>query len=203
MYALLALAAVTQQVETVRIPPPVAPPARLIVRDAPLGQIKLALPDLVIGKLRMVDDVTPEFEVRNRGIVAATGPIRVSACVYLGKETNGVYYTNYCAALRSVGTIQPGASKWVRFECFLDGRGPTEIDRQFGGPTGPACVPLAFTEQPVSRFTAYVDPAPDAAERARRSEPKALRTECGDDFGCVREANERNNDGDFTAPFPS
>ncbi|MEO5971776.1 MAG: hypothetical protein ABIP91_00210 [Sphingomicrobium sp.] len=209
MLELLFLAA-AGQLQTIRLPPPVAevPPAPSApVRQAVPTPVELALPDLTITGIRVINEQIADFEVRNQGSAATAAPVRIRACVYLGRGLNGVY-TIRCSPDLSAGVLAAGQSKWVKVDCFLDDGGVTPTGGGggiFGSPGGfkarkPQCADLTFGAEKIAKYDAFADPAPRVRYSEGPAAPAAVQPDCGDEFGCVRETNERNNRREFPAP---
>ncbi|MEO6360655.1 MAG: hypothetical protein ABIO43_08790 [Sphingomicrobium sp.] len=196
MIQVLLLAAV--QLQTMRLPPR---PAPIATAPSQVSEVT-AFPDLLISGIRVVGETNAEFEVKNQGQAASGQAVPLVACAYAGDK-------HYCSSSRSVGVLGPGESKWVRFDCFYS---PPRMTSGSGGGlfgsvevrTG-STAPQCDTPGSITKYTARVDTKPSMAddyfEKNGPSAPAALRPDCSEEYGCVRESNEANNRAEFEAPF--
>ncbi|MEO5773191.1 MAG: hypothetical protein ABIQ32_03600 [Sphingomicrobium sp.] len=167
------------------------------------------LPDLFVRSVHKVGDVAAEFEVVNQGGGAA-GRFTLMSCAYAGDK-------HFCSASQSVAGLAAGASRSVRVDCFYSAERIASAGASgglFGGmrlpsdSTPPQCdTPVTNDNPAITKYSVHIDSrlrsqADEYFKQTGKAAPAALDRECAEDFGCVRELNEKNNDPLFEAPFP-
>ena len=187
MIALFLFAAA--EVQAVRLPPVVVPPpapqavprviSPTVIQTAPGADLTATvLPDLVVKAIR-VEDGGMHVQVANEGNADARG-FTVRASASIGPRQ----------ASTMIGGISPGlaagASQWVQVVGFF----PT------GEPAYPPPAPLELSKATAARATA--DPKPSGISGWGGGAPSlpggAPKATCTDAYGCIREANEDNNE---------
>lgn len=190
----IASAAVQPQVlvvQPVQPRPVVIPPATVEPQVRPViispvvedisRQVRVNLPDLVIGNVRRTGPETIEVEVKNQGGAAAAGPIRVTATGVSGMG-------HYPTPDRRLGSLAAGESRWVAFDCFA-------ADQDTGFPAKPGrlsdCAPLLSSSWKIDEVWVNVDRWQGTTSENR--EVKRATAHCNYEQGCITELNEDNN----------